>query len=153
MLAACALPPVQSNGYSNSPAKQSPIASPITANVQPPRTVNAVKICQDKARERPSFFIPDAIKGPSAANPSNLVAFAPPLRIPRGPQLKVVCYYRPGTMAVVYARAWALVGGNRLVDLNPQAGQVLNSAGAPPAPPLNQGDFQYLRDRSYCTPR
>jgi hypothetical protein len=141
--AACTLPPVQSNNYSIQPALQS--AAP-----QQSCAVNAVKICQDNARERPPLFFPDAIKGQSAANPSNLIAFAAPLQIPGGPQLKVACYYRPGSMAVVYARAWVLVGGNQLVDLNPQPGQVLNSPEAPSAPPLNQRDYQFLRERGYC---
>jgi hypothetical protein len=146
------LPPVSSNGYSNSPAVQTSAAPPPMANAQPPCIVNAVKICQDNARERPALFFPDAIKGQSAANPSNLMAFAAPLQIPHGPPLKVACYYRPGTMAVVYARAWALIGGDQLVDLNPQAGQVLNSPGAPSAPPLTARDYRFLRERGYCAP-
>ncbi len=149
-LIACALPPVQSNWYSIPPAQQSAV-SQLPADVRPSCAVNAVKICQDNARERPPLFFPDAIKGQSAANPSNLVAFAAPLQIPGGPQLKVVCYYRPGSMTVVYARAWALVDGNQLVDLDPQPGQVLNSPDAPLARPLHQRDYQFLRERGYCT--
>jgi hypothetical protein len=148
-LAACTLPPVQSNGYSIPPAQQSATAQP-PAKLQPSCVVDAVKICQDNARERPPLFFPDAIKGQSAANPSNLMAFAAPLQIPGGPQLKVACYYRPGSMAVVYARAWVLVGGNQLVDLNPQPGQVLNSPDAPTAPPLDPRDYQFLHERGYC---
>jgi hypothetical protein len=150
-LSACALPSGSSNGYSNAPAAQTS-APPPMSNAQPPCVVNAVKICQDNARERPALFFPDAIKGQSSANPSNLIAFAAPLQIPLGPQLKIACYYRPGTMAVVYARAWALVDGTQLVDLNPQAGQVLNSPGAPSAPPLTDRDYRFLRERGYCTP-
>jgi hypothetical protein len=147
-LAACALSPVPSNSYSTAPAQQSAMAQSPT--VQPSCAVNAVKICQDNARERPPLFFPDAVKGQSAANPSNLMAFAAPLQIPGGPLLKVACYYRPGTMAVVYARAWALVAGNQLVDLDPQPGQVLNSPDAPSTPPLTQRDYQFLRERGYC---
>lgn len=149
-LAACTLPPVQSGSYSNPPAQQSAAAPQLPATLQPSCAVNAVKICQDNARERPPLFFPDAIKGQSAANPSNLVAFAAPLQIPGGPQLKVACYYRPGSMTVVYARAWALVGGNQLVDLDPQPGQVLNSPDAPSTPPLHQRDYEFLRERGYC---
>lgn len=149
-LIACTLPPVQSNSYSIPPAQQSAV-SQLPADVRPSCAVNAVKICQDNARERPPLFFPDAIKGQSAANPSNLVAFAAPLQIPGGPQLKVVCYYRPGSMTVVYARAWALVDGNQLVDLDPQPGQVLNSPDAPLARPLHQRDYQFLRELGYCT--
>ena len=148
-LAACALPSVQPNSYSVPTARQSATAQ-VPAEVRPSCSVNAVKICQDNARERPPLFFPDAIKGQSAANPSNLMAFAAPLQIPGGPQLKVACYYRPGSMAVVYARAWALVAGNQLVDLDSQAGQVLNSPDAPSAPPLKQRDYQFLREHGYC---
>ena len=150
-LAGCASAPSLSV-YSNPIAAPAPPASSMAASAQAPCTVNAVKICQDNARDRPALFFPDAIKGQSAANPSNLIAFAAPLQIPRGATIKVACYYRPGTMAVVYARAWALVGGNQLIDLNPQAGQVLNSPGAPSSPPLGDRDYQFLRERGYCTP-
>ena len=118
-LAACALPSVQPNSYSVPTARQSATAQ-VPAEVRPSCSVNAVKICQDNARERPPLFFPDAIKGQSAANPSNLMAFDAPLQIPGGPQLKVACYYRPGSMAVVYARAWALVAGNQLVTSIPR---------------------------------
>jgi hypothetical protein len=126
-------------------------SSSAEANASPPCTVNAVKICQDNARDRPALFLSDAIKGQSAANPSNLVAFAASLQLPRGPELKIACYYRPGTMAVVYARAWALIGGKELVDLNPGQGQALNSPGAPTGPPLSAANYNYLRDRGYCS--
>jgi hypothetical protein len=146
-LASCAMRPVPSGNNSNS------LATPTdAANGQPPCSVFAVKICQDNARDRPSLFYPDAVKGRSPDNPSNLVAFAAQLQIPAGPQLRIACYYRPGTMAVVYARAWALVAGDQLIDLNSQPGQVLNSPGAPTTPPLNDRDYRYLRDRGYCTP-
>jgi hypothetical protein len=150
--AGCASQPSPANPYAGPITSQEPPASSLVAAAQPPCTVNAVKICQDNARDRPALFFPDAVKGQSAANPSNLMAFAAPLQIPGGPMLKVACYYRPGTMAVVYARAWALAGGNQLVDLNPQAGQVLNSPGAPSSPPLTDRDYRFLRERGYCAP-
>jgi hypothetical protein len=143
------LSPVSSNSYSSAPAQQAATAQS-SPQSRPTCAVNAVKICQDNARERPPLFFPDAIKGQSAANPSNLMAFAAPLQIPGGPLLKVACYYRPGAMTVVYARAWALVGGNQLVDLDPQPGQALNSPDAPSTPPLTQRDYQFLRERGYC---
>jgi hypothetical protein len=146
-LAACSLPASSPYSYSNSSSPP----SPADANTSPPCTVNAVKICQDNARDRPALFLSDAVKGQSAANPSNLVAFAASLQLPRGPELKIACYYRPGTMAVVYARAWALIGGKELVDLNPGPGQALNSPGAPTGPPLNVANYDYLRDRGYCS--
>jgi hypothetical protein len=149
---ACALPPVNTSSSSNSFAAQTS-PTPAAAEAQAPCVVNATKICQDNARERPALFMPDAVKGQSAVNPSNLVAFAAPLQIPGGPQLKIACYYRPGTMAVVYARAWAVVAGDQLVDLNPQAGKVLNSPGAPIGPPLNDRNYRFLNERGYCLPR
>lgn len=122
------------------------------ANAQPPCEVNSVKICEDNARDRPKLFMPDAVKGQSAYNPSNLIAFSTPLQIPGGPKLQVACYYRPGTMAVVYARAWAQAGGpDQLVDLNPNAGKALNSPNAPSEPPLNDRDYRFLRERGYCS--
>jgi hypothetical protein len=147
VLAACSLPAVSPSSNSNS---SSP-SSPVNAKASPPCTVNAVKICQDNARDRPALFLSDAVKGQSAANPSNLVAFAASLQLPRGPELKIACYYRPGTMAVVYARAWALIGGKDLVDLNPGQGQALNSPAAPTGPPLSAANYDYLRNRGYCS--
>ena len=127
-------------------------AAPQTAMAQqePACWVNSVKICEDNARERPSFFFPDAVKGKSADNPQGFMAFDAPLQIPGGPMIQVACYYKPETMAVVYARAWAqLGGGSQLVDLNPRPGQVLNSE-QPARPPLNERNYRFLRDRGYC---
>lgn len=119
---------------------------------EPACWVNSVKICEDNARERPSLFFPDAVKGKTVDNPQGFMAFDAPLQIPGGPMIQVACYYKPETMAVVYARAWAqLAGGSQLVDLNPRPGQVLNSDSEQPArPPLNERNYRFLRDRGYC---
>jgi hypothetical protein len=122
------------------------------AQQEPACWVNSVKICEDNARERPSLFFPDAVKGKSAENPQGFMAFDAPLQIPGGPTIQVACYYKPDTMVVVYARAWAqLGGGSQLVDLNPRPGQVLNSdSGQPARPPLSERNYRFLRDRGYC---
>jgi len=135
-------------------------AAPQTAIAQqePACWVNSVKICEDNARERPSLFFNDAVKGKSADNPQGFMAFDAPLQIPGGPMIQVACYYKPGTMAVVYARAWAQLGGDtqfgggtQLVDLNPRPGQVLNSdPGQPARPPLSERNYRFLRERGYC---
>jgi hypothetical protein len=111
--------------------------------------VDAVKICEEQASNRPKLFFPDAVKGRSAKNPSNLMAFATPFQIPGGSQLKVACYYKPDGMKVVYARAWAVTDEGILVDLDPQPGQVLNS-GEPSAPPLDRRSLTYLTSHGYC---
>ncbi|MGH8014486.1 MAG: hypothetical protein ACREQ4_18510 [Candidatus Binataceae bacterium] len=111
--------------------------------------MDAVRICQEESRNRPSLYFPDAVKGKSAQNPSNLLAFATPFQIPGGAALKVACYYRPNTMKVVYARAWALTDEGIMVDLDPQAGQVLNS-GHPSGPPLDSRSLSFLKTHGYC---
>jgi len=123
------------------------------AQQEPACWVNSVKICEDNARERPSLFFSDAVKGKSADNPQGFMAFDAPLQIPGGPMIQVACYYKPETMTVVYARAWAqLGGGSQLVDLNPRPGQVLNSdPGQPARSPLSERNYRFLRDRGYCT--
>jgi hypothetical protein len=143
-------PPGASAGISSAaPAAPSPEAA---AQQEPACWVNSVKICEDNARDRPSLFFSDAVKGKSADNPQGFMAFDAPLQIPGGPMIQVACYYKPETMKVVYARAWAqLGGGSQLVDLNPRPGQVLNSdPGQPVRPPLSERNYRFLRDRGYC---
>lgn len=140
-------------GASASISSAAPSASQAAMEQQEPACwVNSVKICEDNARERPSLFFSDAVKGKSADNPQGFMAFDAPLQVPGGPMIQVACYYKPQTMAVVYARAWAqLGGGSQLVDLNPRPGQVLNSdPGQPARPPLSERNYRFLRDRGYC---